>query len=256
MLPADDVPGDSRSTAADLPVGSMILPPGRADSRQLLRILPIEDGSRFKPDGRPADLPVMKTHSLIPCLGALALVVALSACAARDAKWVHENLTLTENFHAGVKVLETPPIPDTGAHRATLRATARTRGRRVGAEIELAVRAEFDDFSFLDRVSFTSGRAYPLKVAERSTEDCGTTDKSLCNVHEDVSVTLSRDFLMSKRATGFAVKLWGRRDSVVFNVPPEYIEGLLARMEKRTPESVLPPPTTTGGAVPAAPAPY
>jgi hypothetical protein len=197
----------------------------------------------------------MKNLRLITCFGALVLLLGLSACAAHDAKWVHENLTLTENFHAGEKVLETPVIPDTGNHQARLRATARTRGSRIGADIELAVRAEFHDFSFLDRVSFTSGRAYPLTVVKRVTEDCGTTDKSLCNVHEHVSVKLSRDFLMAKRATGFDVKLWGRRDSVVLTVPPEYIEGLLARMEERTPDSTRPPSTTPIGSFPAAPAP-
>ena len=63
--------------------------------------------------------------------------------------------------------------------------------------------AEFPDYSFLDRVSFTSKRAAPLVI--------------------------------EKRANGFKAELWGRRDSVVISVPPEYIEGLLARMENRAP---------------------
>jgi len=185
----------------------------------------------------------------------LLLALGLSACATKDAHWVHENLELTENFHSGTKTLETPAIPDTGAHQATLRATGRARGRRVGAEIELAVRAEFDDFSFLDRVSFTSKRVFPLTVVKREVEDCGTTDKSLCDVHEFVTVKLSRNYLSSKRASGFNVKLWGRRDSVVLFVPPHYIEGLLARMEDRTPQTAEQMPTATQGPVPAAPAP-
>lgn len=171
---------------------------------------------------------------------------------------MHENLALTENFHAGTKILETPKLPDTGSHEARLRATARTRGSKVGAEIELAVRAEFDDFSFLDRVSFASGRAFPLTVDKRVNEDCGTTDRSLCNVHEHVSVKLSRKYLMTKRTSGFNVKLWGRRDSVLLFVPPEYIEGLLARMENRAPEDLVSPTLTERseqGPVPASPAP-
>ncbi len=183
--------------------------------------------------------------------------LSLSACATKDSTWVHENLELIENFHAGTKVLVTPKLPNTGAHVAKLRATARTRGSRVGAEIELTVRAVFDDFSFLDRVSFASGRAFPLTVEKRVTEDCGTTDKSLCNVHEYVNVKLSRKYLMTKRASGFDVKLWGRRDSVKFFVPPQYIEGLLARMENRTPEDLLQPTLTTNPEqepVPASPA--
>lgn len=183
------------------------------------------------------------------------LGLSLAACATKDAAWVHENLELTENFHAGTKVLETPPIPETGEHEARLRATARTRGKRIGADIELAVIAEFDDFSFLDRVSFTSGRAYPLTVVKRETEDCGTTDKSLCNVQEFVTVKLSRKFLKTKRASGFNVKLWGRRDSVLLFVPPDYIEGLLARMENRTPETIVQSPAPAKGPVPASPAP-
>lgn len=192
------------------------------------------------------------------------VLLALPGCAARDAAWVNEHLSLTENFHAGTMVLETPELPETGAHRAILRATARTRGPRIGADVELAVRARFDDFSFLDRVSFTSGRAYPLTVEKRETEDCGTTDQSLCDVFEHVSIKLSRDFLKAKRASGFYVKLWGRRDSVVIDVPPEWIEGLLARMEDRPPEVVpaaarVPSePARAGrptGAAPAAPAP-
>ena len=185
----------------------------------------------------------------------LLLALGLSACATKDAHWVHKNLELTENFHAGTKVLETPLIPDTGAHQARLRATGRARGRRVGADIELAIRAEFKDFSFLDRVSFTSGRAFPLTVIKRVPEDCGTTDKSLCNVHEFVTVKLSRNYLSSKRASGFNVKLWGRRDSVVLFVPPQYIEGLLARMEDREPQTAEEMSTTTQGPVPASPAP-
>ena len=51
------------------------------------------------------------------------LVIALSAsvvgCAARDAAWVHENLSQTENFHAGTSVLETPPFPDCEFTRIT-----------------------------------------------------------------------------------------------------------------------------------------
>jgi hypothetical protein len=183
--------------------------------------------------------------------------LSLSACATRDSVWVHENLELIENFHAGTKVLVTPNLPDTGAHEAQLRATARTRGSRVGAEIELTIRAEFDDFSFLDRVSFASGRAFPLTVERRVTEDCGTTDKSLCNVHEYVSVKLSRKYLMTKRSSGFNVKLWGRRDSVALFVPPQYIEGLLARMENRVPEDLLQPALNgnqKSGSVPASPA--
>jgi hypothetical protein len=185
----------------------------------------------------------------------LLLVFGLSACATKDADWVHENLKLTENFHAGTKVLETPAIPDTGAHHAKLRATAYTRGKRIGADVELVIRAEFNDFSFLDRVSFASGRAYPITVVKRETEDCGTSDKSLCNVHEFVTVKLSRNFLLTTRASGFNVKLWGRRDSVVLHVPADYIEGLLARMEDRAPESVAQIPTATNGPAPAAPAP-
>ena len=198
---------------------------------------------------------MMKNRSLLCGLGSLLLVLCLSACATRDAVWVHENLELAENFHAGTKVLETPTIPDTGEHQARLRATAHTRGKRIGAEIELAIRAEFEDFSFLDRVSFASGRAFPLTTVKREIEDCGTTDKSLCNVHEYVTVRLSRNYLLSKRASGFNVKLWGRRDSVVLFVPPHYIEGLLARMEKRTPQVISEAPVVTKEPVPASPAP-
>jgi hypothetical protein len=185
----------------------------------------------------------------------LVWVVGLAACARSNAVWVHENLKLTENFHAGTKVLETPKIPDTGDHVAKLRATARSRGSRIGADVELAIRAEFDDFSFLDRVSFASGRAFPLTVVKRETEDCGTTDKSLCNVHEHVTVKLTRKYLLAKRASGFNVKLWGRRDSVVVFVPPYFIEGLLAKMENRAPQSVAQMPAASKGPVPAAPAP-
>lgn len=192
----------------------------------------------------------MATRPIATTLLGLALVTGLSACGTKDAAWVHDNLDYAENFHAGTKVLETPALPDTGPHRATLRATAHTRGKRIGADVELAVRAEFDDFSFLDRVSFTSGRAYPVEVEKRETEDCGTTDRSLCDVHEYVSVKLSRKFLQSKRLSGFNVKLWGRRESVVLFVPPEYIEGLLARMENRSPDTTI----GASGAVPAAPA--
>ena len=115
---------------------------------------------------------------------ALGLVAALAGCATKDAAWVHENLEHTENFHAGTSVLETPPFETAKPHRATLRATARARGRRVGAEIELAVRAQLADFSFLDRVSFStsSKRAFPVEVVERKPVDCGTTDVSLCDV--------------------------------------------------------------------------
>ncbi len=184
---------------------------------------------------------------------ALVLVASLFGCAAKDSVWVHENLDKTENFHAGTSVLETPPFPDTGAHQARLRATAHSRGRQIGAHIELAVRAEFDDYSFLDRVSFStsSKRAFPLTVENREPVDCGTTDASLCNVYEHVSVKLSRDFLKAKRVTGFHAKLWGRRDSVLIRIPPEYIEGLLARMENRAPQPVA----ASTGPVPAAPAP-
>ncbi|MAG30272.1 MAG: hypothetical protein CL908_05175 [Deltaproteobacteria bacterium] len=198
----------------------------------------------------------MKYRFRIAGIPALCLALGLSACATQDAAWVHENLALSENFHAGTKVLETPAIPDTGQHLAHLRATAHTRGKRIGADVELVVRAEFDDFSFLDRVSFTSGRAFPLTVVKRETEDCGTTDRSLCNVHEHLTVKLSRDYLKSKRLSGFNVKLWGRRDSVVLFVPPHYIEGLLARMENRTPEAIAASAAQTSPApMPAAPAP-
>ena len=197
----------------------------------------------------------MKNRPLLQDLVGLLLVLCLSACATKDAHWVHKNLKLTENFHAGTKVLVTPRIPDTGAHQARLRATARTRGKRVGANIELAIRAEFDDFSFLDRVSFASGRAFPLTAVKREAEDCGTTDRSLCNVHEYVTVKLSRNYLLSKRASGFNVKLWGRRDSVVLFVPAHFIEGLLARMENRVPQTAEEIPAATHGPVPASPAP-
>ena len=58
---------------------------------------------------------------------------------------------------------------------------------------------------------------------------------------------------------GFHAKLWGRRDSVVIIVPPEFVEGLLAKMENRAPQAS---PITVQlaqpekpAAVPAAPAP-
>jgi hypothetical protein len=197
----------------------------------------------------------IKNRSRLGGLIALLLVLALAACAPKDASWVHENLKLTENFHAGTEVLETPPLPDTRPHRAQLRATAHTRGKRIGANIELSIRAEFDDFSFLDRVSFASGRAFPLTVVKRVTEDCGTTDKSLCNVYEYVTVELSLNYLRSKRMSGFNVKLWGRRDSVVLFVPADYIEGLLARMEDRAPQTLEDISPATKGPVPASPAP-
>ena len=190
-----------------------------------------------------------RMHAFV--LAVLFALATLTGCATQDATWVHQNLEHTEHFHAGTSVLETPAFPDTGAHRATLRATAHSRGKRIGADIELAVRAQLSDYSFLDRVSFSSSskRAFPLTVENRTAVDCGTTDRSLCDVHEFVSIKLSRDFLKSKRTTGFQAKLWGRRDSVVINVPPQYIEGLLARMENRTPVA---DPT---GPVPASPAP-
>jgi len=197
----------------------------------------------------------MKNRRVSKAVLVFLLALGLSACGTKDAHWVHQNLELTENFHAGTKVLETPPIPNTGEHEAKLLATARSRGKRIGADVELAVVAEFDDFSFLDRVSFASGRAYPLTVVKRETEDCGTSDKSLCNVQEFVTVKLSRKFLKSKRASGFNVKLWGRRDSVLLFVPPDYIEGLLARMENRTPETIVQSPAPTKGPAPASPAP-
>jgi hypothetical protein len=197
----------------------------------------------------------LKIRPLLPIFAGILLASVLSACATKDAHWVHKNLDLTENFHAGTKVLETPKIPDTGAHQVKLRATARTRGKRIGADIELVVRAEFDDFSFLDRASFASGRAFPLTVIKRETEDCGTSDRSLCDVHEHVSLKLSRNYLMSKRASGFNVKLWGRRDSVVLFVPPDFIEGLLARMENRAPLNADEISAATQGPVPASPAP-
>ena len=202
----------------------------------------------------------MKSRSFVTRLASIGLALGIAACAKQDAAWVHENLALTENFHAGTMVLETPRIPDTGKHKATLRATARSRGRRIGADVELVVRAQFSDFSFLDRASFASGRAYPLTVEKREGVDCGTTDRSLCDVWEHVSIKLSRDFLKARRANGFFVKLWGRRDSAVIQVPPEYIEGLLARMENRAPQTTTaatPAPSTpdSTGSVPAAPAP-
>lgn len=183
----------------------------------------------------------------------IALSVSVVGCATKDSAWVHENLSQTENFHAGTSVLETPAFPDTGLHMARLRATAHSRGRQVGAHIELAVRAEFPDYSFLDRVSFStsSKRAFPLEVEKREPVDCGTSDASLCNVYEHVRVKLSRDFLKSKRLSGFHAKLWGRRDSVVIRIPPEYIEALLARMENRPVE----PMPASSGTAPASPAP-
>jgi len=194
----------------------------------------------------------MENRRHVFLLASLLLAFAASGCATQDAVWVHENLEHTEHFHAGTSVLETPPFPGTGAHRATLRATAHSRGKRIGADIELAVRAQLTDYSFLDRVSFSSAskRAFPLTVENRTAVDCGTTDRSLCDVHEFVSVKLSRDFLKAKRLTGFQAKLWGRRDSVIISVPPEYIEGLLARMENRAP--VAQP--ASAGPVPASPA--
>jgi len=188
---------------------------------------------------------------LTPALVLAVALLATSGCATHDAAWVHENLEKTENFHAGTSVLETPPFATAKPHRATLRATARARGRRIGADIELVVRAELADYSFLDRVSFStsSKRAFPLEVVKREPVDCGTTDLSLCNVYEHVTIKLSRDFLQSKKITGFHAKLWGRRDSVLVHVPPEYIEGLLARMENRAPVVAPSQP------VPAAPAP-
>lgn len=197
----------------------------------------------------------MKNQTLVACLAGYLLATSLAGCATRDSVWVHENLNHTENFNAGTSILETPRFPDTGPHLATLRATARSRGSRIGADIELAVRAEFSDYSFLDRVSFSNDRAFPLVVEKREVEDCGTSDPSLCNVHEYVAVKLSRDFLKSKRASGFSAKLWGRRDSVVIKVPPEYIEGLLARMENRAPEVPTQSAPTNRAPVPAAPAP-
>jgi hypothetical protein len=149
----------------------------------------------FKLAPRPTDSASMKNRTIVASLVSGFLALGLSGCATQDAAWVHENLKLTENFHAGTMVLETPAFPESKPHVAQLRATARSRGRKVGAEIELTVRAEFDDYSFLDRVSFSSGRAFPLTVDKREIEDCGTTDASLCNVHEYVSVKLSRDFL-------------------------------------------------------------
>lgn len=180
-----------------------------------------------------------------------ALLVTAGCTSPKNAEWVHENLSHTEHFHSGTSVLETPPFPENKPHRATLRATGRSRGRRIGAEIELAVRAEFEDYSFLDRVSFAgaSQKAFPLKVEKREPVDCGTTDRSLCNVYEFVSIRVSRDFLNAKKRTGFTAKLWGRRESALIHVPADYIEGLLARMEKRAPVVA---PT---GPVPAAKAP-
>lgn len=197
----------------------------------------------------------MNRQSPLRCLLGALLAFGLSACSAKDAQWVHQNLKLTENFHAGTKVLETPRIPDTGRHRARLRATARTRGKRVGADIELVIRAEFKDYSFLDRISFASGRIFPLKGVKRETEDCGTTDISLCNVHEYVTVKLSRKYLQSKSTSGFSVKLLGRRDTVELFVPAEFVEGLLARMEGRVPHVPEDHPSATRTPVPASPAP-
>lgn len=197
----------------------------------------------------------MKIGCRFDIVVAVLLALIATACAPRDALWVHEHLATSENFHAGTKILETPRIPNAGKHAAILRATAHTRGKKLGADIELAVRAQFDDFSFLDRVSFASGRAFPLTIVKRETEDCGTTDKSLCDVWEFVTVKLSRKFLTTKRASGFDVKLWGRRDSVVLFVPPEYIEGLLSRMENRPPEILATVPKAPQGPFPASPAP-
>lgn len=221
--------------------------------------------------GRSADpLPMQTMQSLhrkrsrLGVLVAFGLALGLSACATKDARWVHKHLDLTENYHAGTKTLETPKIPNTGAHQARLRATARTRGKNIGADIELTVRAEFKDFSFLDRVSFASGRVFPLTVVKRETEDCGTTDLSLCNVLEFVTVKLSRKYLTTKRMTGFHVKLWGRRESVLIFVPDYFIEGLLSRMEGREPQiaGVTTPSTTpttqttsTAKSLPGSPAP-
>ena len=92
------------------------------------------------------------------------------------------------------------------------------------------------------------------EVVKRETEDCGTSDRSLCNVHEYVTVKLSRNYLLSKRASGFNAKLWDRRESVVVFVPPDFIEGLLARMENRAPQTANEISAATRGPVPASPA--
>ena len=47
----------------------------------------------------------MKNRASAFRLVSLALAVGLAGCAGQDAAWVHENLSHTENFHAGTMVL-------------------------------------------------------------------------------------------------------------------------------------------------------
>jgi hypothetical protein len=74
----------------------------------------------------------MRSRIPVACFAALLSALGLAGCASHDSAWVHENLNHTEHFHAGTSVLETPPFPGTRPHHATLRATARTRGSRIG----------------------------------------------------------------------------------------------------------------------------
>lgn len=102
------------------------------------------------------------------------------------------------------------------------------------AGAQLYVSARFNhDWAFLDS-AWSGGRSLPTTSIGRTIVNCDPTRAlgiSGCEVVETVGVGLTRAQLEAAAAQGFSVKLQGRRDSVILDVPAPYFAGFLEALD-------------------------
>lgn len=201
-------------------------------------------------------------------MGKLVVLIVVLFCAAISFAQEALRPTVAESQAESVKVRTTstrddfkklfnfkgPNLFQNGPRSLFLRATRFDKSAELF--IQLYFRDQYDgEWRFYDSAYDIEGNKLDFVSIDRKVDTCA---KYGCSHFEDVGITLTRDYLDSRRETGTRLKVSGRAGEAIVVLPPGYIQGFLqaldsaSEIQRLTPPSNLPSELTKSDPVAAA----